>query len=39
MLREGELIVDEIKASSIVKWVNDDFVSGDRAYRRRGTSW
>ena len=31
--------MDEIKASSIVKWVNDDFVSGDRAYRRKGTSW
>lgn len=31
--------MDEIKVSSIAKWVNDDFVSGDRAYRWKGTSW
>ena len=31
--------MDEIKVSSIGKWVNDDFVSRDRAYRRKGTSW
>lgn len=31
--------MDEIKVSSIDEWVNDDFVSRDRAYRRKGTSW
>lgn len=31
--------MDEIKVSAIGKWVNDDFVSRGRAYRRKGTSW
>lgn len=31
--------MDEIKVSTIGKWVNDDFVSRGRAYRRKGTNW